>query len=431
MDQLTFQSLPSTSRQIENSTSTENTDVQNKRSLDDEEEKSSGKAAKRRKVIETNKLKFEVNKDAMLEFAEECLDPELKLLGVTSFNQNTYEQGVIDQLEKAITTVENTGIVQEESLKLDDKLSISNSSDKGQESEDDSGEEIDDPNDKDFIVESQDEDEGNQMEDVGQCLDDDVDQFEEAPESCFLPRKKKWSNLELGLDKSNSKVEQHILDDGDEATFKRRMAEYRLHRAELNIVDGDEQYYQICDKLRIPTRIWDRLFVHQKECLRWLWGLHMNLCGGIIGDEMGLGKTIQVIAYLVALKCSTYREVGHLYPSLGPVLLVCPATVMHQWVHEFHSWWPPFRVAILHHTGTYLGTKRSLIKDIFRAGGVLITTYNGVCAYSKELTEYSWHYVVLDEGHKIRNPEANVTHCCKLVSTIVLLISFFRLTLIS
>ena len=49
-----------------------------------------------------------------------------------------------------------------------------------------------------------------------------------------------------------------------------------------------------------------------------------------------------------------YRRGG-----LGPVLIVCPVTVLHQWVQEFHIWWPDFRVAVLHETGTYQGFKVS------------------------------------------------------------------------
>lgn len=47
------------------------------------------------------------------------------------------------------------------------------------------------------------------------------------------------------------------------------------------------------------------------------------------------------------------------YIGLGPCIIVCPATVMHQWVKEFHTWWPPFRVAILHGSGTYVGKEVS------------------------------------------------------------------------
>lgn len=50
------------------------------------------------------------------------------------------------------------------------------------------------------------------------------------------------------------------------------------------------------------------------------------------------------------------------YQGLGPTVIVCPATVMHQWVKEFHTWWPPFRVAILHETGSY--TDKKVMVDI-------------------------------------------------------------------
>lgn len=41
------------------------------------------------------------------------------------------------------------------------------------------------------------------------------------------------------------------------------------------------------------------------------------------------------------------------YVGLGPVLIMCPATVMRQWVKEFHTWFPAVRVVILHATGSY------------------------------------------------------------------------------
>jgi DNA excision repair protein ERCC-6 len=45
------------------------------------------------------------------------------------------------------------------------------------------------------------------------------------------------------------------------------------------------------------------------------------------------------------------------YRGLGPVLIVCPSTLLHQWVQEFHDWWPEFRVAVLHESGSFLGKK--------------------------------------------------------------------------
>lgn len=50
------------------------------------------------------------------------------------------------------------------------------------------------------------------------------------------------------------------------------------------------------------------------------------------GDEMGLGKTIQTISFLRGLRHSNSKAPGEPYRGLGPVILVAPATVMHQWV---------------------------------------------------------------------------------------------------
>ena len=66
--------------------------------------------------------------------------------------------------------------------------------------------------------------------------------------------------------------------------------------------------------------------------MQWLWELHQQKVGGILGDEMGLGKTIQIIAFLAAMSFSQ-RKVGG-GGRFGPVLIVCPTTVMHQWVRE-------------------------------------------------------------------------------------------------
>lgn len=43
------------------------------------------------------------------------------------------------------------------------------------------------------------------------------------------------------------------------------------------------------------------------------------------------------------------------YRGLGPTIIVTPTTVMFQWVKEFHKWWPLFRVAILHSSGSFTG----------------------------------------------------------------------------
>lgn len=190
---------------------------------------------------------------------------------------------------------------------------------------------------------------------------------------------------------------------------------------------------------RIPGDVYPSLFDYQKTGVQWLWELYSQQVGGIVGDEMGLGKTIQIISFLAGLHYS--KKITR------PVIIVAPATVMKQWVKEFHTWWPPFRVSILHTSGSGMldicreaqkeddlwsqhpgSTRRKPIKKgqnaakkivdrVIREGHVLVTTYSGLQTYAELLIPVDWEYAVLDEGHKIRNPNTAITIYCKELRT--------------
>ena len=44
-----------------------------------------------------------------------------------------------------------------------------------------------------------------------------------------------------------------------------------------------------------------------------------------------------------------------------------------------------------------------------------MTSYSTLRIMRDELLRYQWDYVILDEGHKIRNPDADITLSCKQV----------------
>lgn len=215
-------------------------------------------------------------------------------------------------------------------------------------------------------------------------------------------------------------------DDGDFQCYERRIKAFIKSKAQSRLdnisEDGIEsknldELIPIEGNLQVPKEMWYNLFEHQRTGVRWLWELHQLGTGGILGDEMGLGKTIQMIAFLTALKSLNTANAHKGYENLGPTVLVCPATVMHQWLIEFRKWWPPFRVAILHSTGTYSGNRKNLVQVINKSKGVLIVSYPGVVIYQDYLHAFDWHYAILDEGHKIRNPDAQVTLACKRFRT--------------
>lgn len=74
-------------------------------------------------------------------------------------------------------------------------------------------------------------------------------------------------------------------------------------------------------------------------------------------------------------------------------------------------------MAILHDSGSHVGQKDSLIKSINHSRGVLITSYSGVVQHRNQLLARDWDYVILDEGHKIRNPDAQATLVVKQFRT--------------
>ena len=190
---------------------------------------------------------------------------------------------------------------------------------------------------------------------------------------------------------------------------------------------------------RIPGDIYPSLFDYQKTGVQWLWELYSQQVGGIVGDEMGLGKTIQIIAFLAGVHYSKKLT--------KPIIVVAPATVMKQWVNEFHTWWPPFRVSILHTSGSgmidvgresreeddlmsvaprSIGNKplskaqksaKKIVDRVVQEGHVLVTTYSGLQTYAELLIPTDWEYAVLDEGHKIRNPNTAITIYCKELRT--------------
>lgn len=56
-----------------------------------------------------------------------------------------------------------------------------------------------------------------------------------------------------------------------------------------------------------------------------------------------------------------------------------------------------------------------MVRSVAKSSGILITSYNTLVIHQELVLRFNWHYVILDEGHKIRNPDAKVTLVCKQV----------------
>ncbi|CAG4979577.1 unnamed protein product [Colias eurytheme] len=222
-----------------------------------------------------------------------------------------------------------------------------------------------------------------------------------------------------------------IIDDGDIKLYNERVENWRKSLSEVEagnsnpsymsadiqyILDGNknpDEKHELQNGLCVPVYIWKQLYKYQRIGVKWLWELHQTQCGGLLGDEMGLGKTVQIIAFLSGLANTDSGTWG----GLGPSIIVAPATVIFQWVSHFHYWNPSLRIAVLHQAGSHGGTHHKLIRDLHESHGILMITYAGVVKYAKDLQTRKWHYIILDEGHKIRNPDTQVSKLVRKFDT--------------
>lgn len=135
---------------------------------------------------------------------------------------------------------------------------------------------------------------------------------------------------------------------------------------------------------------------YQLEGLEWLISLYENGINGILADEMGLGKTIQtiaLIAYLWEMK------------SYGPFLIAAPLSTTSNWVEEFKKWTPKIPV-VLYHGDKKERTRlrRTQLKDPGTDQFPVVVTSYEICMNDRKyLTGFGWQFIIIDEGHRIKN----------------------------
>ncbi|KAF9910287.1 hypothetical protein BX616_010896 [Lobosporangium transversale] len=140
---------------------------------------------------------------------------------------------------------------------------------------------------------------------------------------------------------------------------------------------------------------------YQLEGVEWMVSLYENGLNGILADEMGLGKTLQTISFLAYL-----REKG----VWGPFLVVAPLSTLANWVIEFERFVPGIPVELYHGTPEEREHKRNhKLKKLDSSFPIIVTSYEIVIRDRKYLSKYQWKYIIVDEGHRLKNMD------CKLI----------------
>ena len=222
----------------------------------------------------------------------------------------------------------------------------------------------------------------------------------------------------------------------------------RIHKQHFSLVDDSVRGFhtetleklealnsiEALPELELPVGLNATLRSYQIEGFRWLCFLQKYGFGACLADDMGLGKTLQAIAVLLRSK-ELGRDFDEASSDEGPVeesgqfslfggaqrkltsLIIVPASLIHNWSKECRRFAPGLKVLI------HVGNQRNRELSSFPYYDLVISTYHTVRQDSVKLSDFHFHYIVLDESQMIKNPSS------KLYNAIVTLQSDHKVVL--
>ncbi|MFC5456820.1 SNF2-related protein [Prosthecobacter fluviatilis] len=133
---------------------------------------------------------------------------------------------------------------------------------------------------------------------------------------------------------------------------------------------------------------------YQMEGVCWMTSRVLRGRGGILADEMGLGKTVQSIAVALFFK----QRKG---PQGGPVMVVCPKSLLANWQSEFERFAPSLKVLLVQ------GSGREKALNSISDFDVILTSYQLIIRDIKHYQTIQFGLVLLDEASFIKNPDTD------------------------
>lgn len=118
----------------------------------------------------------------------------------------------------------------------------------------------------------------------------------------------------------------------------------------------------------------------------------------------------QFVIYCHLLFYLNFRKVN------GPHLVVVPLSTLQNWVNEFNKWCPTIKTEVIR---GQKDLRQAHIKDVVKKNKweVLITSYEMCLIETALLKKYKWHYLVIDEAHRIKNEKSLLSKCLRLFKT--------------
>jgi hypothetical protein len=154
-------------------------------------------------------------------------------------------------------------------------------------------------------------------------------------------------------------------------------------------------------KAALDPALWSQLRAYQSQGVTWLAGLAQQKLNGLLADDMGLGKTLQALAFAAWLQAS----------NRGPMLVVCPTSLVTNWLRETARFTPQLRALDL------TGAERAQKFAQREKHDLLVTSYAILRRDVEMYRAADFLLVVLDEAQHIKNRGSQNAQAAKALRT--------------
>ncbi|RDY07314.1 ATP-dependent DNA helicase DDM1, partial [Mucuna pruriens] len=174
---------------------------------------------------------------------------------------------------------------------------------------------------------------------------------------------------------------------------------------------SEEERVEKEQKELMPLLTGGKLKSYQLKGVKWLISLWQNGLNGILADQMGLGKTIQTIGFLSHLKAKGLD---------GPYMIIAPLSTLSNWVNEISRFAPSLSAIIYHGDKKQrdeIRRKHMPTRTIGPKFPIVITSYEVALNDAKKyFRSYDWKYLVVDEGHRLKNSKCKLVKALKYIN---------------
>jgi SNF2 family DNA or RNA helicase len=172
--------------------------------------------------------------------------------------------------------------------------------------------------------------------------------------------------------------------------------------------------------LALPATLYQGLYEFQRQAVQWMAGLHSDHSGGALCDDMGMGKTVTTLALIGGLMRAN---------SIQTALVIAPLSVLQSWEttarNILRQCLPSIKVTVLNSDISQY-RRQDIIQSLktkdrdgrFATYDLVITTYGLVRSATPDFMSHSirvWDYVILDEGHQIKNHTSATSQACRKI----------------